>query len=147
MRNNRAKVFFSPIKSVQEFDARDSPQSVTAGKSYSSPVLTDTPDEFVGADPAHVNTYASVLVDLSGEGFFRDDLCRLFLLAFFVNNSVLGRISDVLAEHGIRTPVFADYRLIGGTRNIRDKDATERYRKFVREKYKLRFVGNTRLST
>ena len=134
------KVFFSPIVSVQEFDKREAP--AVLGKTYSQPLLTDTPDEFEDTDPTQINTYAAILVDLAEEGLFRDDLCRLFLLGFFVNNQTFVRISCVLATHGIRTPVFSDYRFVGA-KHIRDKDANDRYRRFVREKYRVRFLGGS----
>jgi len=133
------KVFFSPIARVREFFADDEPS--TASKSYTIPIMPDAVDEFDGVHPAMVNTFGATLASLTlREGhLFRDDLCRLYLLCFFVDDATLSIILQVLERYNVRPPVFSDYKFVRA-KHIRDKEATERYRKFVRQRYKVRFL-------
>ena len=140
------KVHFDPIARVKEFDKTS--DKTSGARTYTVPILTDMPWEFDGVQSARVNAYARSMVKVVSESGctpFRDDLCRLFLVSFFVDNETHALVSETLQQHGVRSPIFSDFKHIRAN-HIRDPEAIERYRTHVRERYRVRLAGGGRTS-
>jgi hypothetical protein len=130
-------VVFFPLVSVMEFDKR---RDGLHGRTYTMPLLTDAPDEFDTCPPAYLNRLAVVLAGIFDEpdvNISRDDLCRAFLLAFFVSDASLAKLEGVLGKYGARLPSFTDYRFIQH-RSIKDPEAIKRHHAMIRAKYNVR---------